>query len=404
MSERSIASNRRIAALAIEITLLLAFSIASSVVPYRTFLIVGLLFIGTLLIGKSKVRTSSAIFPLFFLYATNCVSNYIAGNDLFSSIAGLLDVLFAYFCIQGFCEEKKDFDFLVKLMFWPVFIGGPLIGSIQMITGRFVFPTVGDASFIRTMMLNANQSNSNYGALTMMTSLFLALYLSNLGKNKGLYSALAIWSGITVLLTLSRGAIIATTFVLLLAYLFRTKDKRRNKNMKDVVFVLIFILIVLVFYSAIYDWIRSYIESRDLQLLLQYKETSTFDGRLAQWKASLQAFTDANLAQKLLGYGDNYYLKLGEYSSFYRTAHNIFFGQLAENGIIGFLCSVILYGGIVKKIFHLHKWEAHLSWITSWALGIMIAYLLISIIGWEFWLAIFALDTYYYIIERFEQE
>ena len=392
--------NKKVCLFMLLLAFLMIFSMAKSVVPHRAYLIIVLLFFGFLMVLNWKVRPNALIIPLFLLYLTSCISNWLAGLEFISNIATSAEVGLLWFCISGCCDGEVDFRRFVKTLFLPVFIGGPLIGFIQLKIGRFFYPTVGDSSFTSSIMLNANQTNSNYSALTMMTSFFLSMFLMTEKETmKRNYGLLAFLSAIAIVLTLSRGAIAAVMITLLLAFFFRRRKKKKKLLYRNKDFWGFFVVLILlcVFSVPIFNRLMAYLQSKELQVLLKYKKSSTLSLRTAQWKAAVWSIIDGNFLQKIFGYGSNYYIKLGEYTSSYMSAHNVFFGQLGENGIVGAICIIWIYVNTLIKVVRLYKLEGEFSWICCWTIGIMIAYMLVSIIGWEFWLAILLFDQYYYI-------
>jgi O-antigen ligase len=127
---------------------------------------------------------------------------------------------------------------------------------------------------------------------------------------------------------------------------------------------------------------------------LKRKNDSILANRSVQWAACIQAFSEGDLFQMLFGYGSNYYVILGRYSMVEMSAHNVFFGQLVQNGLCGLLCMVMLYAlGVNSIITIMRNGENRL--IAGLAIALMLSYQMISIITWEFSLTFLLLGLAY---------
>ena len=65
--------------------------------------------------------------------------------------------------------------------------------------------------------------------------------------------------------------------------------------------------------------------------------------------------SNSGLKNLFLGYGSNYPNIVGSISGYYISAHNIFFGHLIQNGIIGCICLISLFVNSIKKSIEILK-------------------------------------------------
>ena len=66
-------------------------------------------------------------------------------------------------------------------------------------------------------------------------------------------------------------------------------------------------------------------------------------------------YVELRFKKFVLGYGSNYPNIVGSISGYYISAHNIFFGHLIQNGIIGCICLISLFVNSIKKSIEILK-------------------------------------------------
>ncbi|KZE38886.1 hypothetical protein AV656_08275 [Bhargavaea cecembensis] len=368
-------------------------------VPFRSILLFGIIIISILInLNKSlsiRRNRGDATRYIILLYAFAVLTNIYSNGNYQSGIVNLMLLIFMYISLDKYCGNINDFKNLIKIVFITTFIGGPIIGIYQMATGDFLFPVPAseNSSYVDYKIFNAQQSNVNYGALTMQVSFFTALILSNSSdKYKLLYYISAIISVICILLTFSRGAIAATAVALLVIILY--KKKTTVKSWIRIFWVLLLGTFLL---SVYYENIMQFIYSNDVQHLFSQKETSSINDRTQQWEAATEAFLDGSIFQVVFGYGTEYATVLASYSGIPMSAHNIFFGQLTENGLVGFVLMFVVFFNGIKKIIKLNKHSKLALGMCCFMIAIWLTYQLISMIRWEFLVTIILFDIYYRI-------
>lgn len=376
------------------------FCVSASVIPYRSLFLNGILIILVIMCGIYNLFKGDASIYLFLLYIVAMFGDIYAGINIKGSLSLLVAMISYYFVLNAYFSTKDSFDQILRILMLTMFIGGPLIGTIQLATGRFLYPAVSDSTFIRTLMVNANQQNPNYSALTMMGSLFLGLYFYHQqNENRKIrYLVVTIWSVIALILTFSRGGMFASAVAIFL-YVFMNilkKNRKISNKVKIRIVILWFCIITFLIIGGkqIINVVIDFIGSKDVQTLIRYKSTSTVSDRSQQWIAAVQAIGDGNIIQKLFGFGSSYATVLSSYSNANMSAHNIFFGALAQYGVLGACLIIAVYLSIGRRFYISLVRNKELPLIYCWTLSVLIAYQLISIHTNELVLSIVVFDVY----------
>lgn len=351
----------------------------------------------SLIIFQGILRINSLfIMPvLYFLYNLSDISNGISSS---SNIVNLLICIALIITIVQYAYDETDVNIVIKIIFFIFLISGPIIGLYQMITGGFLFPETETSVFYSYKIFNSQQSNENYSALTMVIPIFLSLFLFFQDINKTVRIFLVITSIVSftcLLLTFSRGAIVGVAIVLLLlifSLLKHNKDIFKRVTLGKIAFIVVSIIVI----AALYSYAEEFINSFDVQNLLEKKTTSSLKVRMTQWKSIVMVMMNSGLKNFFFGYGSNYPDIVGGVSGYYISAHNIFLGHLIQNGIVGLVCILCLFFSSIKKSFEILKSDdLRGKFIAALVLTMWIAYQFVSMVRWELWFSIIVLELYY---------
>lgn len=365
----------------IEILLIFVFSLASI----------------SLTVFKGILRINSIfIIPLlYFIYCLSDISNGISSSSNTVNLAICLALIITF---AQYAYDESDVNIMIRIIFLAFLISGPIIGLYQMVNGGFVFPDTGASVYYNYKIFNSQQSNENYSALTMVIPFFLSLFLfssSNSNAARIFYTATSIVSFICLLLTFSRGTIAGVVIALLLlmfSILKHNKDIFKQVTLTKIFLVILIIIVVI----SLYSYAEQFVNSLDVQNLLEKKSMDSLEVRVTQWKSIVQVMLNTGLKNMFLGYGLDYPNVVGSVSGHYISAHNIFLGHLIQNGIVGFACILCLFLNSIKKSLEIFKTDdIGGKYIAALVLTMWIAYQFVSMIRWELWFSIIVLELYY---------
>ncbi len=180
----------------------------------------------------------------------------------------------------------------------------------------------------------------NYFAATIGIGLVIALLflLDNLKFNsiilKKVFLLIFIFLTLsTIIMSASRGAIVAVSFVVLLIVFFS-----KLKANKKIIFALIFLIIILIIFTLGYLDILIY-------RFLEEDTLNTGSYRTTIWEYTLTSFFSESLINQFLGSGFEYSYRL----PIHMTTHNEFIGVLTDYGYIGIGLFVSLLIRITTK-------------------------------------------------------
>lgn len=295
--------------------------------------------------------------------------------------------------LHNYYKKYKNIESLIKIIFWPAFIGGPVIGLYQMYSGHYLYSNSAEIDlFMRTIMSDVRHGNPNYTALTMMFCAFLAYYLYRKYSNR-VYFFCALVSLLCMLLTYSRTTIFV--FILFLGLFILSKTiKRINKpqihfkikiSIKSISIYLIavFALCLIVYISSVF--ISNYVQNAEFERLLRYKESSTLGQRIEQWRASIEIILTNGLWHFLFGFSNQASVIMGNITGREMSSHNFIFARTSENGVLGFIGAIILYVGFFFRLYKIYsKFQYSNEIIILLCTACMlICYLMVSVISWD---------------------
>ena len=347
--------------------------------------------------NKLKIKRRKATNYLIVLFWLDTVANVIVDSEIVSHLFYAVQFSCIVWAIDIYCNQENRLERLIQIIFWPMFLGGPIIGTIQLFNGDYLFGSVEETNmFFTTIISDARHSNPNYTALIMVMCFCLAGYLYKKQK-KMVYLLGAIYSVVCVILTFSR----TTIFVLVvgivwlaLESLYRMGKIKRTLRGRTLVFIVLAITVIIVAIPYVTQWVEEYLGQANVEKLLQIKENSTIEQRLKQWKASVQVVLENGFLHFLFGFGDETAEILGKITYRTMTSHNLIFSSLAERGFIGFIFTLMLYGNLFFGIIRMRK-KAPMDkmWIYVCSTMILICYMMVSVLTWELYLAVILTAT-----------
>lgn len=388
---------RRIIEILYYIFFILLYSFDSSIkfkTPLLIIIITLTIVININFNSKITINRGNASKYIIILFIISIISNLYSKGNYYSDMTNMTLFILMYVSIDKYCKDIDNFSKLIRVIFVATFIGGPIIGIYQMITGEFLFPDSGNSVYVSFKMFDAKQSNVNYGALTMQIALFTSLLSASFSKHKTMYYSLSLISFISVVLTFSRGSI-GALFIAGLFIIFH--KKKASKNGRSWIRLFMFVVVCFALFSIYQNDIMNFIYSEEIQILFSRKEQSDISARSQQWKAALQGLINGNIIEILIGYGTEYATILARYSGMMMSAHNIFFGQLSQNGMVGFILIFSVFLKHMSRIIKLNKYKASTLFMSSFIISIWLSYQFLSIIRWEFWICVILFDVYYKI-------
>ena len=339
-----------------------------------------------------KIKRRSAINYLLVLFWLNFISNMLAENEPVTYLFYAIQYTCIVVAIDIYCQNEERLDRMVKIIFWPIFLGGPIIGTIQLFSGEYLFGTATQEDiFFTTIISDARHSNPNYTALVMVMCVCLAGYLYT-NRKKLIYLIAAVYSGICVTLTFSR----TTIFVFAIGLIWlgfenfrRVKNIKTTIKLRSFIVLLVAIAVVVLIIPYAFQWVESYLEKANIEKLLQIKENSTIEQRVRQWGASVRIVLENGIGNFLFGFGDEAAEVLASVTFRKMTSHNLIFSSLSERGFLGVVFTLLIYGNFTIGILHCRK-AAPIKrvWLYVAVAMILICYLMVSVLTWELYISI----------------
>lgn len=385
----------------------LAFSIHPDMVPFRGALMTVVIAIVPVLLytpRKIKLQHISILRHLIVIIILTAVSNLMYGEERLTHFVMAIIFIALIISLKLLVDSEDSLNTCLKIFFYPSFIGGPIIGLYQLATGGYIFGTKADVlTFESTIISTVSQTNANYTAIAMLFSLLLSGALAFRLK-KAYYYVFAIVSAICIVLTFSRTTILTMIAFVSLFLIVARKYKKKNKySIKKVAMVIVVAVVLLVSYDTLCAIVVNYLDASSIEKLLEIKQTSTMDLRTDQWKAAVDIVFSKGPLEFLIGFGEAAGEVMGGISGRNMSAHNFFFGRLSENGVIGFIASIALYVNIIRRFIRTRKYlDKGSLWIAYSVAIMLVSYMMISNITWEFIISITLFDiiTNEAVVER----
>lgn len=367
-----------------------AFSVYPQVIPQRglimTAIAITMCFLLHPNISDLFEENNSIIKYLIILFVLDCVTNCICGFNVFNHFIYMIQYICFVVSIYIFIKNSESLYSLLVIMFWPIFVGGPVIGLYQLSTGRYLFGSNDNLdAFFSAIISNVGHANSNYTAICMLFCVMIsgALYY----KSKRIfYLVSTIISIICVVLTFSRTSTVSLATCLVLFYIFKSFYIKEQKYISKgrILLVVIGIMGLFLLYDNFYSLVERYLQGANLSKLFSIKQSSTADLRTSQWKAAIKVIFNGDPLILLFGYGEGAASAMSSVTGRSMTAHNFIFGKLSENGLLGFFSALGLYINFFIRIWKSkNSLDSGNLWIAMISVVIMLSYLMISINTWE---------------------
>lgn len=321
-------TNSKILAIGLFIYLLLLpldfISIANSSVTKYLVIIPFLFSLPALLTGKFKFNN---LYFVLILYIINILISILYSVNSTLSFDRLVSVS-TYFIIiiyfSSFKYTREDFTIIEKGLVYS----GIVVLLLFLISNPF------DQGFRKTLVIFGNEQDPNYLVGFLIYPFLYSFY--NFVERKKIKSLIFITLYlIAVLLTGSRGGLVAIIFSAL--YLVIVRRKIKIKSMLSFTVAAIAVIILL-----------NYVVPSDIlnRFTLDYTVDDSGAGRFLIWKETINVFMSSNTSRKMFGYGMGTVTVVGSHSS---VSHNIWLDALIESGIIGVVILLIMYYNFFKK-------------------------------------------------------
>ena len=302
------------------------------------------------LAGVNNISVSLLIISLFFVFHKRFLNKKFL--EIFIFITGLTIFSFVVtsFNNLNYAGTYKIGIFYVTLSYCLFFIAS--ISKIEMFLKGYLLCTMAFFIFLSFNFeginiddrLNTENMNPIWIGRLAGFAIIIIAFLKNL-RFKYLYVLLCT---IIILLSGSKGPILALLFVLFISNLITTKLK---------IFILIFILVLSVYLYNTYDFVKLFFDDR----LLTFNPNSEYlfdrieGDRLDIYFVSIPNFFNNffnNFFSSIFGYGLNntVYLYKSNFLSYRWYPHNIMLEILFEYGILGFSLFVYLFVKALKII------------------------------------------------------
>lgn len=302
---------------------------------------------GLIRIDKSS-KTIFLLMSIFVIYSTLSI---LWGNSVLESLKNSLSLFLMLFVAILFTSYDYKEVSLSNLLdrFWLI-VG--IVSSILFLFGdRAIIGEYGSRTSLRILGTNTDP-NEFAGLFTITLSITIYYIINSKGIKKWLSVLVAIVEIYSVLLSGSRGAMLACIISVLLTVLLCTKISTK----KIITFIFIGALVTWIFIQYLFPMLPIDIVQRmDFRMLL----ADGGGGRSVLWENGLSAYVDSNVLRMLFGFGANGLIIVGERGTT-ATMHNYYLQLLTNFGIIGLLLFLLLVFNIIKKF-----WKYNIKYVPS---------------------------------------
>lgn len=359
--------------------------VVPKVIYFRTLIeLVSVLVLTYALVDRTRLNL--AIFkkkviwiPLVFLAASYFsalfgIDFYHSFWSIFERMDGLVTLthIIAYFYLILLVFKKDDWR--------KFFIFNGIIGSLVALYALGQSFGISWFQDLADTRVKGTIGNAAFLASYLGIIFFLALYLARdtAGRvTRASWYILSVLSVVVILLTQTRGAIVAGVLALIvyLAYLLFTAQEKKFKK-----YALIGIVSVIVLGGIGFSY-RDKLSTSRIPFIARTASISLSDpttmSRLFIWKNSLSAFTE----HPLLGYGmENFEYVYNKFydpqvvaEEWFDRSHNVYIDQLIHGGVLGFILYMFLVGYALYLAWcHIHK-DKHVGQILFFLLVVYTA-------------------------------
>lgn len=274
---------------------------------------------------------SNCIVYLLLLSVASCIWATDRNVAFHRNTAYLLVPGLAFFVSQlEFSEEERE-----------SIITASIVGGFMMIVYLFLQGQI-DLSDGGRMRLTEGNDQNNFAALIFLPFVLCVLRMIRVRTKKRLiYCGLALVLLYLILMTGSRGALMAILFAVLVFVLFSPGEKRLR------------LIVIMIVAATLANFIVLPMLPENIQARLFDNESYTHtmnseNNRMAFWKC---AFTEIYPKNPIVGVGSGCVpIWLGKYFSYNRAMHNTYINMLCEYGLLGLPVFLrMLYSLFIKK-------------------------------------------------------
>lgn len=271
---------------------------------------------------------------LFWLLTVVSIFYSVSGDKTFSSVKALTLNLALVFCL-GLMEEYTERE--LRLMQNSLLIGGwitialMLMFSDMSLNGRL------------TLLLGEKTQDQNYiNGYFLYTFSWHCCQLLLQKKKWHIVPTLMILS--MVLLTGSRGALVAFLLVIVVHVCFMFANSRHK--IRNIVLVVLLMILLLVVFDYILAQMPENVAKRYSWDYIAEKGTS---GRTRIWKFLLNHYSNDSIFRMLLGHGYGTTILVNTMDG--RVAHNLYLDNLITLGIPGLILQLLTQGIVASMLF-----------------------------------------------------
>lgn len=356
-----------------------------SVKPYMIVLVLLFMFYWRYM-KLSQLYLYEKLFLLFMFYysLTGLTFNY-PDKHLRFIIANLV-ILFFYFTIRGLITNLDE----NKLNHFYYHIG------IIVIVASFIYYIWGLASLKWNFQINNTIDKGvlvdrgmprMIGVVSTDPNIFV-FYLSGFlyynferVKESSRYIIGFLLSFFAIILSFSRGAIIATVITLFLNFVFEEKDFKRFIKLGLLLFLFVYLV------NMINPNIQLILKQRFFQI-----KTDGGSGRIQLWKNALTTFKD----NPIFGIGLNGTTSYGQWHyNDGHYVHNTFLEVLSESGIIGICIYMFFWVQLLKTAYLNKKYSSNSNFVFYTLFSMLIQLNFLSVLHSEAFYMILILNFYF---------
>ncbi|WP_214744399.1 O-antigen ligase [Exiguobacterium sp. s189] len=273
-------------------------------------------------------------FSYFILSISWSLSNHLNNWYIFSLMGSFLMFFFASIDTH----TDKEYNFLKKMIIFS--------GAIVIIITILNLDLGSGARFTLDF---GREMDPNYFSTGFI--LITALLMDNILKKKLLIFNLALLIAmlLVILLTGSRGGLIANLFVIIVSIFINSK----NNRIRNFIFMVSGSILFIIAFSLVKNYIPEWVLSR---FTIEEITVGGGSGRTEIWLANLHYFEQMSFLGILFGNGFSTFSYISSISlGIARAPHSIYVQSLIEGGIFGLLITVFLIMSAMKRALSINR-------------------------------------------------
>lgn len=254
----------------------------------------------------------------------------LARGDIPSSFAKFAGQVILYIVLRHLTIDEHEFEYLK----WVFLIANVVYATVSI---RYCISSAAVRYYHDNIIIFGASFDPNYIGISFVTSLVFLMDNVLTGKKRLISTIMYAIIAIAVVLTASRGNMVAwaTSSALVIYFFFKNKGVRRSS--KWVSIIVIFALMV---------FFVNYISSNFTVQWTRMVSIENDNGRFALWEKSVELWKTS----PIWGGGLR-----SMYSQYGRASHNTYLQILVDGGIIGALLMILFFGGLLKRTLFNNK-------------------------------------------------